>query len=300
MVNFNQLEAFLILADCLNLTETANRMHCSQPAMSQKIRALEQSLGTLLFDRIGKRLYLTRQGEEFRNYALQAVNILKSAREHMKQMDDPLKGTITFGASHFIGVYLVPKLLSLYKKQAPDLIFSIDITKSHHLLRKLEANELEFLLLSDQITVDKERYLLTNFYQDQLVLITSPNHPFAQQGHCQLSDLCNEVFLTKPEGSATRSFLFESMQKAGITLQRLMFISSLEGIKQGVIHELGVSIVSKLAVAHEIECGALIEISIDDIKFERGIRIVRHLEKQLSPASTLFLNQLKGSKTYSA
>ena len=299
MTSFNQLEAFLILAECLNLTETAQRMHCSQPAMSQKIRALEQGLNAVLFDRIGKRLYLTHQGKEFRVYAAQAVNTMKAAREHLRQMDNPLKGNITFGASSFIGIYLLPRLLSLYRKKAPDLLFTVDITNSHQLLHKLETNDVEFLLLSDHIAFDADRYLLTNFYRDDLVLITSPNHRFAQQGYCQLKDLSDEFFLTKPDGSATHSFLFNAIRAAGVELHRLISISSLEAIKQGVIHELGVSIMSRLAVAHEIKYGTLVEVQINDIKFERGIRIVHHIEKQLSPAATLFLNTLKDATTFS-
>lgn len=187
----------------------------------------------------------------------------------------------------------------MYKKQAPDLSFAIDITASHQLLRKLEANDVEFLLLSDQIALDAERYRLTNFYHDRLVLVTPPGHRFARQGRCRLDDLCGEIFLTKPDRSATRSFLFDTMRAAGVQLSRLMPISSLEAIKQGVIHELGVSIVSRLAVAHEIDSGALVEVPIDDVVFERGIRIVRHIEKQLSPAATLFLDKLQEAGIFS-
>lgn len=293
MMNLNQLQAFLILSDCLNLTETANLMHCSQPAMSQKIRTLEQELNTVLFDRIGKRMHLTHQGEEFRIYAAQVINTLQAAHEHLRQLDNPLKGTVTFGASNFIGVYLIPRLLSLYKKQAPDIKFLIDITSSQHLLRKLEANEVEFLLLSDQIKIDSERYLLTDFYRDTLVLVSSPNHRLAQQRHCQLADLCNETFLTKPIGSATRSFLFKTIESHNVQLHNLLEISSQEAIKQGVIHNLGISIISRLAVSHDIESGRLVEIPIEGLTFERGIRIIHHVEKHMPPATALFIKEIQ-------
>lgn len=292
-MNFNQLQAFLTLADCLNLTETAHLMHCSQPAMTQKIQTLEQEMNTVLFDRIGKRMYLTREGEEFRVYAAQLVNTLNAAHEHLRQLDNPLKGTVTFGASHFVGVYLIPELLSLYKKQATEVIFSIDIRTSQQLLQKLEANEVEFLFLSDQIPLDADRYRLTDFYHDTLVLVCSPEHHLATASQCQLADLRHEPFLIKPEGSATRSFLFKKMAVGNIKLDNLIEISSLEAIKQGVIHNLGISIISRLAVSHDIETGRLVEIPLAGVSFTRGVRIVQHIEKHMPPATELFIKEIK-------
>ncbi|MBL0573290.1 LysR family transcriptional regulator [Aeromonas hydrophila] len=296
MINLNQLEAFLILADCLNLTETAHRMHCSQPAMSQKIRTLEQCMGVILFDRIGKRMYLTHQGKAFRPYAAQAVNTIKTAREHLQSMSNPTKGSISFGASNYVGVYLIPSLLSSYKQRAPELSFSINISNSHQLLNLLESNEVEFLLLSDHIKLDSERYIYADFYCDQMVLVVYPDHRFSLSGYCQLGDLLDETFLTKPEGSATRTFIFEKLHSVGQKLNKLMSISSLEGIKQGVIHKLGISIISRLAVIQEIERGTLVEIEITDMKFERKIRIVRHFDKQQSPAALSFIAALQDVK----
>ncbi|HDX8364762.1 LysR family transcriptional regulator [Aeromonas allosaccharophila] len=292
-MNFNQLQAFLTLADCLNLTETANIMHCSQPAMTQKIQTLEQEMSTVLFDRIGKRMYLTRQGEEFRVYASQLVNTLSAAHEHLRQLDNPLKGTVTFGTSHFVGVYLIPELLSLYKKRAPDVIFSIEIRTSQQLLQKLEGNEVEFLFLSDRIPLDEDRYRLTDFYHDTLVLVCSPNHHLAKVSQCQLADLRDEPFLIKPSGSATRSFIFKKLDAENIKLNNLIEISSLEAIKQCVIHNLGVSIISRLAVSHEIATGRLVELHIGEMIFKRGIRIVQHAEKHMPPATAFFMKEIK-------
>lgn len=291
-VNINQIEAFLVLAECLSVTETARRMHCTQPAVTMRIRMLEQELDTVLFDRIAKRMHLTQQGVAFRDYALQVVNALGAAREHLRQMGDPLSGTIHFGASNFIGIYLVPAIIAQHKQRAPKLAFELDIASSAELVRRLEANSVEFLIVSDQIELDSQRFLFRDLCRDELVLITAPDHPFVRRDEVAPGELAKETFLIKPEPSATRQFLMERMRRSGIRLGPEMHISSLEAIKQGVMHGLGVSIVSRMAVAQEIAGGLLAEVPIAGAAFERGIRIVHHRGKLLSPATARFLDLL--------
>lgn len=291
-MNINQLEAFLMLADCLSVTETAKRMHCTQPAVTMRIRMLEQSLDAALFDRINKRMHLTQQGAVFRGYAQQIVNSLGSAREHLRQLENPLCGTIHFGASNFIGVYLIPAIIAHHKRLAPNLVFGLDIASSSELIRRLEANSVEFLIVSDQLDLDPERYTFRELCRDHLVLIVAPGHPLALRGEVALGELKSETFLIKPEPSATRSFLIERIRRAGEGIMSEMRISSLEAIKQGVMHSLGVSIVPRIAVAQDIAAGSLVEVPIRGACFERGIRIVHHRGKSLSPATARFLDML--------
>lgn len=292
-MNINQLQTFLILSDCLNVTETAQKTHCSQPAVSTKIRILEEQLGTPLFDRIHKRMYLTPQGTAFRQYVQQIINTLSAAKEHLHQMDDPTQGTIHFGASNFIGVYLIPKIMAFYKKMMPKTAFEMDITDSTQLIRKLENNKLEFLIMSDQIEFDPKRFVFIDLYRDNLVLVAAPDHPFAKRKHCHIDDIRNEPFLIKPEPSATHSFLRNQLLELGGSIDTPMYISSLEGIKQAVMHNVGISIVSRLSVAHEIKSKALVEIPIKNITLERGIRIIHHKDKYLSPVTAKFFETLR-------
>jgi len=289
-MNINQLDAFLVLADCLSVTETARRIHCTQPAVTMRIQMLEQELGTPLFDRVAKRLHLTRQGKTFRQYALEVVNTLATAREHLRQMEDPLSGTIHFGASNFIGAYLIPALIAHHRKLAPKLAFELDIASSSELVRRLEAGSVDFLMVSDQLQLDQARFVFHEWCRDRLVLIASPEHAFARRKTVRLAEVSTETFLIKPGPSATRDFLSERLRLSGVTLADEMHISSLEAIKQAVMHDLGVSIVSRFAVSREIAAGDLVEIPLADAVFERGIRIIHHREKLLSPAVTRFLD----------
>lgn len=292
-MNISKLETFLTLSKCLHFTEAAEQLYISQPAVSMQTQSLEEYLGVPLFDRIGKKLYLTKHGEQFKPYAEQIINLLHSAKDHLQQLDNLTVGTLSFGSSNFVGVYLLPALLATFKATFPTINISMKITSSNQLLHALEANEVEFLILSDQVPIDHTKFIATTFYQDELVLIAPASHPLAKKVECSWEDILHENFLLKPQKSATRTFLENKWKDIGGTISTYMEISSLEGIKQGVIHGLGISILSRFAVSQEIASGLLVEIPIKEVTFKRGINYVYHKNKHLPPAATEFISLLE-------
>ncbi|MGK5721840.1 LysR family transcriptional regulator, partial [Proteus mirabilis] len=235
-MNISQINAFLLLANGFNVTETAKQLFCTQPSISIKIRKLEEELQTTLFERINNRLYLTPQGKVYQKYASQLINLIKSSSEHIRQFDDPSKGNIKFGASHFVGVYLLPKIMVQFKNLFPLVNLSMDISSSMQLIHKLDTHELDFLIMSDHIYLDPNEYKINTFLIDPLVLICSPEHWLARKKHCKFSDIESENFLMKPNHSATRDFLLDKINENNIKIKNTIEINSLEGIKQGVMH----------------------------------------------------------------
>ena len=291
-MNLIKLQTFITLSNCLSFTEAAELLYCSQPSVSMQIQSLERDLGFPLFNRIGKKLYLTTQGEHFKPYAEQIINLVHTSKEHIKQLDNLSHGTLSFGASSFVGVYLLPSILSEFNQNFPGIKINMQITSSSQLKHMLESNKVEILVLSDRILIDESRFEFKTFYQDELVLIVNSRHRLARKSTCTLEDLVDETFILKPNKSATRSFLEEEFKSYGFSSPNYMEISSLEAIKQGVIHGLGVSIVSSLAIQQELANGSLIEVPIQDVNFRRGIRYAFHKGSILSPAAIQLLSLL--------
>lgn len=291
-MNLTKLQTFITLSECLNFTVAAEKLFCSQPSVSMQIQSLERDLDFQLFDRIGKRLYLTKQGEHFKPYAEQIINLIHSSKEHIKQLDNLAFGTLSFGASSFVGVYLLPVILSDFNNEFPGIKMNMNIIASSHLINMLETKKVEFLVLSDRIAIDEERYECNTFYQDELVLIVNPKHRLAQKDMCKLEELVDETWILKPNKSATRNYLEGEFNKYGFTSLKYMEISNLEAIKQSVIHGLGISIVSSFAIKQEVENGSLLKIPIEGVQFLRGIRYVYHRGTHLSPAAAKFISML--------
>ncbi|OOR96801.1 LysR family transcriptional regulator [Canicola haemoglobinophilus] len=292
-MNLSQLKTFMVLSECLNVTETAEKLFCTQPSVSIKIRKLEESLNTVLFERINNRLYLTEQGKIFRAYVKQMLSTLETSMEHLHQYDDPNYGKITIGASHFVGVYLLPKIIAEYKQLSPNVELSIQILPSQQLIQKLENHQIDFLIMSDQVYFDPQKYQTHRFLSDELILIASPNHPLAEKTECDFASLSQQQLIIKPSLSETRKFIFQHLNTDQIAQLKIMEFNSLEGIKHCVINELGVSIISRLAVTNELNSGLLVEIPLKNLKFERGINYIFHKDKYVSPAIQRFLSVVK-------
>ncbi|SCC69508.1 LysR family transcriptional regulator [Kosakonia oryziphila] len=290
-MDIKQLEAFVILSECLSVTRAAEQLYCTQPAVSIKIRKLEEALNAALFERLNNRLHLTPQGVVYREYALQILNLLKQSQEHMRQFDDPASGTVNVGSSHFCGAWLLPRLMADFKKTYPGVNIRLGIATTEQLSRRLAAHEYDFIIVSDYIGIDTKKYTLINFLSDPFVLICPPDHWLADKQECSIKDILGETFLLKPARSATRSFLLENLRKVGVEPEclRLLEIGSLEGIKQGVVYGLGVSIVSRFSVEQEIVNGQLREIKLKEPLFSRKISYAHHSDKLLSPAAQNFL-----------
>ncbi|GKU80497.1 LysR family transcriptional regulator [Paenibacillus sp. L3-i20] len=288
-MNLIKLQTFITLSKCLNFTEAAEQLYCSQPAVTMQIQSLEKDLGFPLFDRIGKKLFLTNQGEHFKPYAEQIINLVHSSKEHIKQLDNLAFGTLSFGASNFVGVYLLPAVLSNFTKKYSGIKINMNITSSTHLINMLESNKVELLVLSNRIPVDESYFATNTFHQDKLVLVVNSQHHLAQRKECSLEDLVNETMILKPSKSATRDYLEGEFRKHGFDFPKYMEISSLEAIKQSVIHGLGISVVSDLAIKQEIENGLLVEVPVKGVEFQRGVMYVYRRGTHLSPAATEFI-----------
>lgn len=296
-MNLTQLKTFLVLADCLNVTETAEKLFCSQPSVSIKIKKLETSMAAVLFERSGNRLRLTEQGKIFRQYAEEILRLNSMAREHIHRYSDPECGKICIGASHFSGVYLLPQLIAEYRKTSPGVEISLSIHSSRQLIRTLENREVDILVMSDRIDFDPRHYHSHTFFPDESVLVVSPKNPLAAHPQCQIRDILRETFLIKPNHSETRKFLTHTLGELVCSQLSTMEINTLEGIKQCVMNNLGISIISRLAVKNELESGQLVEIRLENFTFKRGISYIHHKDKLLSPATERFLHLLDGLRT---
>ncbi|MBN6079767.1 LysR family transcriptional regulator [Aggregatibacter actinomycetemcomitans] len=291
-MNINQLKTFIVLADCLSVTETSKRLFCTQPAVSIKIRKLEEALNTVLFERINNRLYLTEQGKIFYSYVEQIISTLEMSVEHLHQYDDPNYGKIIIGASHFVGVYLLPQVIAEYRKLSPNVELRLEILSSQQLIQGLENHSIDFIIMSDQIYFDPQKYDVNRFLSDELILIVPPDHVLAAHESCCFEQLCDELFIIKPKNSQTRKFLLQQFSKDQISMLKFMEINSLEGIKRCVMNGLGVSVISRFSVENELKMGMLKAVELDGFQFKRGINYIYHKEKRLSSAIGRFIGLL--------
>lgn len=289
-MDINKLKTFLVLAECNSFTKTADILYCSQPAISKQISSLENELQVPLFNRVRNKVSLTVQGEHFRQYAEDIVRIYENSKEHIRQIENLHEGSLFFGATNFIGVYLMPKLLRNYQDLYPKIEVNMSISSSKKLFEMLEKHEIEFVFLSHYVDIDENKYISRPYYTDELVVIVSKDHPLAEHASCKLIDIKDDIFITKDSHSSLFRFLKDEV--TDINFEKKLLISNQEAIKHAVIENIGVSIMSKLSVEVEVKAGLISTLEIEDYNLSRDINLVYDKRKHITPAGNAFFELL--------
>lgn len=286
-MDLDRLRTFVLAAEELNFTQTARLIHLSQPAVSQQIRELEDSLGVALFERRGRGLALTPAGERLKPKARKILQEVERVREDMEEFRGMRQGVLRIGSGNTIGIYLLPNVLGTFSRRFPGVRPSLRVADLDALIRALQEGELDLALVEDELSAGRiygwERVPITG---DELVLIAYPDHPWAKLGEIDLEQLAGEPILMRQAESPARRKIQDSLAEAGFDPQRLAVrfeLGHTEGLKRAVMAGLGVGFVSNHAIGQELTAGSLVEIKIRDFQIQRTFWLVRPADKQLPP-----------------
>lgn len=289
-----KLESFLVLAKYQHFTKAADRLYISQPALSKRIHSIEEELGTALFYQVGSRIYLTAQGKAFIKYAKDLLTAWNGAKKYIKQFDRLEEGELFFGTTNFIGVYVLPRIISQFQERYPKIKINMQIDSSKNILDLLYKNKIEFAFLSDYIDKDEDTFDINDYLLDELRLIVGSKHPLFTKNSIQLKDVKNDKFITKKENSSFFKFLKNNFHE--LPFKNLMIISTQSAIKEAVINNVGISIMSKLAVEREVEYGLIKAFELKEFTFSRKLQYLYIKNRYLTPATLAFLNLLEENK----
>lgn len=291
-MDITKIESFLTLARVQNFARSADRLYISQPALSKRIQALENELGVPLFNRMGNQTFLTIQGQVFQSFAEEIVASYYNAKEYIRQIETMENGTLNFGATNFIGVYLAPQIIAHFHKKYPSIKINMVINSSKNILEMLHKNQLEFVFLSDYIIQEPEQYIINQYIQDDLKLIVGNQHKLFGSTSCSLFDVIDDLYITKKAQSSQYRFLNNIFQQFDFDFRNKLFISEQEAIKESIINNIGVSIMSDRAVEREIKTGLISALDFHEISIQREIQYVYIKNKFLTPAAKAFIELL--------
>lgn len=287
-MDITKLRSFLVLTETRSFSETAEVLFCSQPAVSKQIESLENELGVPLFNRIRGNITLTIHGHYFKQYAEEMVKLEDNAKEHMKQLNECEEGTLFFGATNFIGVYLMPSLIKKYQEAFPKIQVNMIISSSKKLFQMLEKHEIEFSFLSHYVDTDRNKYISEDYATDHMVLIVPKNHQLASRRKVRLEEIQEEVFIMKEPQSSLSRFIKSKLGE--FTFLKTLVISNQEGIKQAVLEGVGITIMSERSVTFEKEAGLVKTLEIEDVSFDREIQLVYNSRRHMTPAAKAFFS----------
>lgn len=284
-VTFRQLKVFDVVARHLSFTRAAQELHLTQPAVSMQVRQLENAVGLPLFEQVGKKIYLTEAGHELQRYARSIAAQLHEAEQVMEQLKGTGRGRLLVSVASTVN-YFATRLLAAFCKRHPAVQVSLDVTNREGLLRQLEANSTDIVLMGQPPAgLDLDA---TPFMENPLVIIAPPDHRLAKRKSIPLASLQEETFLMREEGSGTRVAVERFCREKGIHLTGTMEMNSNESIKQSVEAGLGLGIVSVHTLELELEARRLVTLPVKGFPIRRRWYAVHRKGKRLSAVVQAF------------
>lgn len=282
-MNIHQVHIFNVAAKTLSITKTAKKMNLSQPSVSIQIKDLEDSLGVRLFDRINRRITLTDAGKMFLDYSERLLRLIEEIEASMKGFSSGDAGRVVIGASSTVGVYVLPRFLGEFKERYPKAEISLNIMNRKEAVEQCLAGSLDFAFMQDpprHADLDVEFFM-----KDELLIVCSPRHRWAQNEFLTMKTLSTEPepIILREEGSGTRALIEYVLKRYGIERKVTMELSSSEGIKRAVEANLGVAVLSKSVVSKEVDAGTLVALPIRDLDTVREFYIVRNRKRASLP-----------------
>lgn len=295
-MNLKQLEAFVQVAEGGSFSKAAKQLFLTQPTISAHISSLEKELNARLFVRNTKEVKLSDDGKELYRYARQMIDLQKKIEERFETGKSESKHLITIAASTIPAQYLLPEILMKFNERYPKEQVKLLETDSSQVVTKIIDHMVDVGFTGT--VLEKKHCKYIPFYKDELVVIT-PNTEKYQVLHQNIEDISwisRECLIMREEGSGTRKEAGKQLRNAGINLDKLKIIASIENqetIKKSVKQGMGISIISRLAAEEEAKSGDLLTFPIPKADQRRDINLVYNKNYQMSKSAERFIKVVK-------
>lgn len=288
-MTIRHLKIFIKVADCNSMTIAAQELFISQPTVSQAISDLEKFYGIKLFERFNKRLFLTDMGKQLLSYA-RHVTALMAEIDHVIQNPDK-NCLLSIGATLTIGECLLPQLVNIFTKQSPAIKINAIIKNTIEIEKLIMLNEVDFALIEG--FCHSSDIIFEPFANDELVLVCSYSHPLSRKTLLSHKEAAEVAFLVREKGSGTRELFENIMSVKEINWHPSWECSGSDILKSAALNGIGVAVISKRLVQHELNEKLLHPLAIEGIELKRKFNLAYHKNKYLTESMKNFISLCK-------
>jgi DNA-binding transcriptional LysR family regulator len=280
-----QLKIFETVARHLSYSRAAEELHLTQPAVSTQVKTLQGHVGLVLFEQLGKRIYLTPGGEALLRYSRSIIQQFEDAEEALAQFKGVTGGKLNVAVIS-AGDYFFPRLLVEFARRHAGVTLNLTVHNREELLGQI-ANNLTDLAIMVRPPKDMDT-VNDSFAPHPYVIVAAPDHPFVSRKKIPLSVLKREPFVVREKGSDTWNSMEESFGGHLEDLNIAMEIKSTETIKQAVIAGMGISFLSAHTISLELQAKSLAVLDVQGFPMMLDWYVVHRKQKQLPPVALAF------------
>ncbi|HRE04002.1 MAG TPA: LysR family transcriptional regulator [Opitutaceae bacterium] len=281
-----QLLAFATLARRGSFTLTAKELFLTQSAVSHAIKALEEEVSTRLFERVGKKVFLTQAGEQLLRHAERILREMRDARTGLSDLQNWGHSRLRVGASPTACHYLLPTVLREFKQSFPKCVIRIEPGDGPKMVELLHSNHVDLALMLEPFEDDGVAF--RRLFEDELKLLVPPTHTWAQRGRVSRDEIADETFILYNKNSYTFRMVIDYFQRDGILLHHVMELGSMEAIKELVKIGLGTGILAPWIAQRELAEASLVAFPIGARRLKRTWGVAHLKVRRLALAEETF------------
>jgi DNA-binding transcriptional LysR family regulator len=281
-----QLQIFRILAEELNFTRTAEKVHTVQSNVTAQIRALEEELGVPLFDRLGRRVTLTDAGRRFQPFADRALTAMEQGLRVLRAGAEP-SGPLRVGSPESILTYRLPPILRTFRQRFPHVELSFRPHLNETLVTELETGKLDMVICMGD-SMSSAALISAPLRVENITLLGHASHPLTSKAAVRPSDLAGQTLLLTEQGCGYRNKFDRILTLQNVRPGNITEFSSVEAMKQCVAAAMGVGLLPGIVVARELRQRQFKALRWAGPPLDIGTHIMWHKDKWVSPAMAAF------------
>lgn len=210
-----QLNYFIKAAELLHFTEAAAASFVTQSTLSQQIKQLEEELGTLLFDRVGKQVRLTEAGSVFLIHARKIILDIKKSKQALFEYGNMMSGELRIGVTYSFSSLLLPALTPFSEKY-PGITLHVESGAAGELENKLRMADLDIILAFHEQT-EGDGLEMQPLFSSRIMMVVAKKSPLAKLSIISLKELAKTNLILQSTGFSSRDMLNELFRKNRIT-----------------------------------------------------------------------------------
>lgn len=287
------IENFKIFSDLVeseSFSRAAKLNGVTQSAVSQQLRAMEKHFSVLIVDRSQKQFRLTREGQKLYDSAKEILHRYEKLLSELQEMKKVISGTIHISTIYSAGLHELPPYIKKFMQDFPSVNVRVEYRRSNMVYEDVIHNSVDLGLVAYP---QKSRQLeILPFLEDKLVLVCSPDHPFAKRENVEMQEIAEQKIVGFDPDIPTRKATDQIFRDYKLEVDPVMEFDNIETVKRAVEIDAGVAILPHQTVQRETQQGLLVEVSINAAPMVRPLALIYRKGRVLTPALKKFISTM--------
>lgn len=292
-MELRNVKTFLKVSDLQSFSRAAESLGYSQSAVTMQIQQLEEELQVKLFDRIGRSIRLTDEGNIFAEHAVKILKSVQDAEESICKREE-ITGTLRIGVVESLAINILPAALLEFQKICPkvEVVIKTSAATTDQLCNMLTANEVDIVYFLDRPIYHSE-WIRVSEKPEPAYFVASSEHPMASMPCVSLEEILAEPLVLTERSISYRYELEQALALKGYELHPVLEAGNTDFIVKMLLNNGGISFVPHFAVKDYISSGQLSVIKCKDIDIHVFTQLIYHRKKWMTPQLEAFIEVMK-------